>query len=66
MTIFKEYPVLLPWGMKDWCFSPEEYLGTFKEKFVNSTALEFANAGHYVYEDEPAACLEALKSFMEK
>ncbi|MBR5710105.1 MAG: alpha/beta fold hydrolase [Thermoguttaceae bacterium] len=66
MTIFKEYPVLLPWGMKDWCFSPEEYLGTFKEKFVNSTTLEFANAGHYVYEDEPDACLEALKSFMEK
>lgn len=64
MEIFKEYPVLLLWGMKDWCFSPEEYLGTLQKNFVNSQTEAFSDAGHYVYEDKPEESLAAIEKFL--
>ena len=45
-----ELPILLAWGMKDWCFRPE-CLRRFQTCWPNANVYEIGDAGHYVVED---------------
>ncbi|MEZ6071474.1 MAG: alpha/beta fold hydrolase [Pirellulales bacterium] len=50
LALFRDHPVLLPWGMRDWCFTPW-YLERFLEFFPAARACRFDDAGHYIVED---------------
>ena len=58
-----DLPSLLVWGMKDWCFRPE-CLRRFQAAWPASTAVEIADAGHYVIEDAAEETLDAIGQFL--
>ena len=57
-------PILLPWGMKDWCFTPR-FLETFQQFFPQAKTIPFPAAGHYLFEDEPEGLGEAIEQFLQ-
>ena len=62
---FADWPIMLMWGMKDWCFRPE-CLERFKSHWPNAEIHEMENAGHYVVEDETEKAVEALVDFLDR
>ncbi|MBS0261223.1 MAG: alpha/beta fold hydrolase, partial [Planctomycetes bacterium] len=47
---FQTSPMLLVWGMQDWCFTPW-FLEEFQRRFPQAETLALPDAGHYVFED---------------
>lgn len=60
---FRNSPMLLFWGMKDWCFTPSFYQ-EFRRRFPAAETVEMANAGHYVFEDAKDELLAAARAFL--
>lgn len=58
-------PMLLAWGMRDWCFSPE-FLAEWRQRFPQAEVIEFADAGHYLFADEPEALAAAIGGFLQR
>jgi haloalkane dehalogenase len=58
-----DWPKMLIWGMKDWCFRPE-CLYRFKNHWPNATVHELKDAGHYVIEDAPAEVGQFVDKFL--
>lgn len=60
---FRKCPMLLIWGMKDWCFSPHFY-EEFCQRFPDAVRHPIADAGHYVFEDAQDELLQASRKFL--
>lgn len=60
---FKNHPMLLPWGMKDWCFSPE-FFNEFCQRFPNAKQHPISDAGHYVFEDATEELIDESRTFL--
>ena len=58
----KGNPMLLCWGMKDFCFD-QSFLEGFRSRFPEAQRLLFAEAGHYVLEDAGEAALAPIAAF---
>ncbi len=56
-------PMLLVWGMRDWCFTPA-FLHEFQTRFPNAETLSLDGAGHYVFEDAIEHILPRLHKFL--
>ena len=50
LSKFRQHPVCLIWGMRDWCFTPH-FLERFQQIFPQAEVHRFADAGHYVVEE---------------
>lgn len=61
---FVEHPMLLLWGMRDWCFTPQ-FLREFRERFPAAQVKEIADAGHFVFEDAAERVVTSIRHFME-
>jgi haloalkane dehalogenase len=61
---FRDSPVCLVWGMRDWCFTPW-YLDRFLESFPNAEVHRLADAGHYVVEDAHERIVPIVEAFLE-
>jgi len=59
----KGKPMLLCWGMRDFCFD-RSFLEGFRERFPDARPLLFADAGHYVLEDAGEAALAPATDFL--
>ena len=57
-------PILLGWGMQDWCFDPKRCLDRFAGYWPHAEILRVEDAGHWVIEDAPDECLAALQTFV--
>lgn len=57
---FRDRPVQLLWGARDWVFTPR-ILAEWQRRFPRAGVTRFENAGHYLFEDEPAAFVQALE-----
>jgi cis-3-alkyl-4-acyloxetan-2-one decarboxylase len=62
---FRDSPMLLVWGMKDWCFSPEFY-DEFCERFPAAERHPIADAGHYIFEDAHDELLRTAREFLDR
>ncbi|MEZ6123564.1 MAG: alpha/beta fold hydrolase [Planctomycetaceae bacterium] len=62
---FRSAPMLLVWGMKDWCFTPAFY-EEFCRRFPHAVRHPIASAGHYVFEDAHDELLSASRSFLKQ
>jgi haloalkane dehalogenase len=58
-------PILLVWGMQDWCFTPA-FLQRFLEFFPLAEVRRLAQAGHYVMEDAPQEVIAAIEEFLAR
>jgi len=61
---FRDRPVCLIWGMRDWCFTPH-FLDRFLEFFPQATVHRLADAGHYVVEDAHEEIVPRVEEFLE-
>ena len=59
----KGKPMMLCWGMRDFCFD-RSFLEGFRERFPAAHPLLFADAGHYVLEDAREAALAPATDFL--
>ena len=57
LWMFRETPICIIWGMKDWCFN-ERFLDRWMTYYPQAEIHRIDTAGHYVLED---ACDEAIK-----
>lgn len=55
-------PILLMWGMRDWCFRPE-CLSRFEKIWPQATVIRLPDVGHYVMEDAPEEVCQAIERF---
>jgi cis-3-alkyl-4-acyloxetan-2-one decarboxylase len=62
---FRQHPVCLIWGMRDWCFSPW-FLERFCDFFPQAEVHRLADAGHYVVEDAHEQIVPIVAKFLEK
>ncbi|MFN9719104.1 MAG: alpha/beta fold hydrolase [Planctomycetota bacterium] len=63
---FARHPMQLIWGMKDWCFTPRDFLQIFQQRFPEAQTLEIPNAGHYVFEDAPEQIIAQSRQFLSR
>jgi haloalkane dehalogenase len=62
---FKNRPMLLCWGLKDFVFT-EAFLKEWEKRFPQAEALRFADAGHYVLEDAHERITPKILEFLAK
>jgi pimeloyl-ACP methyl ester carboxylesterase len=55
-------PILLAWGMRDWCFRPE-CLRRLQQIWPHAQSLELADCGHYVMEDGHDRLIPVIRNF---
>lgn len=60
-----DWPILMMWGMKDWCFRPE-CLRRLQESWPNAEVHEIADAGHYVIEDAHEQVASTVEKFLQR
>lgn len=60
-----EWPILMMWGMKDWCFRPE-CLDRLIEHWPKAEVHRIANAGHYVIEDAAEEVDATVRGFLDR
>ncbi|MBR5627009.1 MAG: alpha/beta hydrolase, partial [Thermoguttaceae bacterium] len=65
LSLFREHPVSLIWGMKDWCFSPE-FLKRFLQFFPEAEVHRLEKAGHYLVEDAAPEVIDIIREFVKK
>lgn len=65
LSKLSDKPVLLPWGIKDWCFTPE-FLKEFQQIFPEAQTVRFEKAGHYLFEERPQELGDAIEKFLGK
>lgn len=64
LWMFREYPVCIIWGMKDWCFS-QRFLDRWMLYYPQSQIFPIRDAGHYILEDAPDEVISHVKRFLE-
>jgi len=64
LWMFRETPVCIIWGMKDWCFSPR-YLDRWRLFYPHAQVLQIPDAGHYVLEDECIQSMMFITNFLK-
>ena len=61
----QDFPVLLVWGMRDWCFSPH-FLAEFQQRLPQAETFEISDAGHYVFEDAHERIVPRVRTFLDE
>lgn len=59
----QDKPLLLPWGMHDFCFSPA-FLERWQQFFPNAESLPQPDCGHYLLEDGGAELRATIADWM--
>lgn len=60
---FVDSPMLLIWGMQDWCFTPAFY-DECCVRFPKAEKRPIADAGHYIFEDATEELLTEARRFL--
>lgn len=60
---FRQHPMLLAWGERDWCFTPK-FREEFQQRFPQAEVFPIEDAGHYVFEDAPERLIPRVEKFL--
>jgi cis-3-alkyl-4-acyloxetan-2-one decarboxylase len=60
---FADHPVLLIWGLRDWCFRPD-CLQRFEQTWPQAEVHRLADVGHWVVEDAGDEALPLVQRFL--
>ena len=63
LWMFKEKPVAIIWGMKDWCFTPKCY-ERWVDLFPEAQLLPLKHAAHWLFEDAHNDIVPFIEHFM--
>ena len=59
----RDKPMLIGWGLKDFVFDAH-FLAEWERRFPRAEVRRFADAGHYVLEDEKSVLVPAIAAFV--
>jgi len=59
----RDIPVALFWGGKDFCFH-DHFMNRWKRFLPQATLIHYANAGHYILEDEKESVCVGIQEFV--
>jgi haloalkane dehalogenase len=62
---FRQLPVLICWGMKDFVFT-EGFLKAWEDRFPDAEINRFAEAGHYLLEDAGDETILLIRQFLDR
>lgn len=62
LLALRKKPMLICWGMRDWCFTPK-FLAEWMKRFPDAEVHRFQDAGHYVVEDAYERILPLMRDF---
>ena len=62
---FRDRPMLLLWGAKDWCFTLD-FHREFQRRFPQTESHVIADAGHYVFEDAAEEVAATVRDFLNR
>lgn len=65
IQVLAQRPVLLIWGMRDWCFTPA-CLERFEGIFPDAKVHRIEDAGHWVVEDATTQVIQKVGEFLER
>jgi haloalkane dehalogenase len=60
---FRDRPMLLLWGEKDWCFTTE-FLKEWQQRLPAARTITYPDAGHYVFEDAKDRMPADVRAFL--
>jgi haloalkane dehalogenase len=63
LVAFADTPTYIGWGLRDFVFD-HHFLAEWKRRLPKAKVVEFAEAGHYVLEDESEALVPAIATFV--
>jgi haloalkane dehalogenase len=63
LAAYRGQPVLIVWGMQDWCFDPV-FLAEWKRRLPDARVVELANTGHWLLEDAPGRVATEVTAFL--
>ncbi len=63
LGMFRDTPMLICWGGKDWCFD-DHFLAGWMQRFPQADVRRIDDAGHYVLEDAHAYIIPAVERFL--
>lgn len=63
LSRWREQPVGIFWGMRDWCFH-DGILAEWKKRLPDAEVHPFPDAGHYLLEDCGTEIIPAVRSFL--
>lgn len=63
LSLYRNHPCRIVWGMKDWCFRPE-CLTRLEQIFPQAKVRKLDDVGHYVMEEAAAEVIEELRALM--
>ncbi|HVU38757.1 MAG TPA: alpha/beta fold hydrolase [Opitutales bacterium] len=58
-------PMLLAWGLRDFCFTPA-YLVEWRRRFPSAVVREFPDCGHYLPEDAGPELVSVVAAFVSR
>lgn len=64
LSLFQKSSMLLIWGERDWCFTPE-FRQEFERRFPQAESFPLDDAGHYVFEDASERLVFRLREFLK-
>jgi haloalkane dehalogenase len=59
----RNIPALIVWGMKDTAFQPHQ-LARWQSLLPAATVCRISSAGHWPHEEEPAAVIQGISTFL--
>lgn len=65
LGLFKDTPMLLAWGTKDWVFD-ETFLEGWRKRFPKAEVRRFSDCGHFLLEDAPSELVPLIAEFLER
>jgi pimeloyl-ACP methyl ester carboxylesterase len=65
LSSFRDRPMLLLWGDRDWCFTPA-FREEWQRRFPGAEVHRFADAGHYVAEDAADRVVPLVRDFLSR
>ncbi len=65
LWMFRELPVCLIWGMKDWCFNVQ-FLRKWRMYYPQADVYPLDEAGHYLLEDAGDKVIDSMRLFFKK
>ncbi len=63
---FRDRPMLILWGEKDFVFTVKDFLAGWRERFPDAEVHTFKDAGHYIVEDAHERILPLMQAFLER
>ena len=63
LPLFRDRPMLLVWGERDWCFTPA-FRAEWQRRFPAAEVHAVPDAGHYLMEDAPDEVIARVDTFL--